>query len=115
MSNLLGTKVQSLDFLGVNSRYNMHQNITFYFNKLMFDIPYKLNYDKNMLDVSSNLVINAIYNNRLDTVAWEKYGQSKYWWIVSQFNAIPNPLNVAINSVIKLPNLESMIMNGILK
>ena len=40
---------------------------------------------------------------RLDQIAWRKYGSSSWWKLIAAFNNIDNPLSVAAGTTLRLP------------
>jgi hypothetical protein len=42
-------------------------------------------------------------NERLDQVAWAKYGSSSWWKLIAAFNNIDDPLNVQAGTILRLP------------
>lgn len=46
-----------------------------------------------------------IYGDTLDLVAFDYYGDSKYWWVLFYVNNLDNPFILETNSVLIIPDL----------
>ncbi len=46
--------------------------------------------------------------NRLDKIAYRKYGDEKYMWWIADINNIPNPLILLAGTLLTLPELSRM-------
>ena len=56
----------------------------------------------------SDYVVPEDKENRLDLIALENYGHSKYWWIIAYMNSIADPLDIPKGRILFLPNLEGI-------
>lgn len=79
----------------------------------MFDIPYKVSSPDAADD--KFVVVSSANENRLDLVSYSNYGTPRYWWVIANINNIINPFLVPIGTVLRLPALSSLIMNGVIE
>jgi hypothetical protein len=56
----------------------------------------------------SNYIVPEDKENRLDLIALESYGHSKFWWILAYMNNIPDPLDIPKGRILFIPNLEGI-------
>ena len=52
---------------------------------------WRLDFKKQMLPTSTFLINHLKYTNRPDSIAYEVYGNAKYWWIIAMYNDIKDP------------------------
>ena len=45
---------------------------------------------------------------RLDEIAWRRYGDCRFWRIIAGFNQIENPLDIPAGSLLRLPPLSAL-------
>lgn len=45
-------------------------------------------------------------SDTLGSLAYDYYGNSKYWWIIADINKIFNPFELTVNSNLIIPNLD---------
>lgn len=50
--------------------------------------------------------------NRLDIIAYKCYGFTIYWWIIAIANNIMNSINVELDTVLRIPPLSSLYIDG---
>ena len=59
-------------------------------------------------------VVERHYENRLDLISTLFYGESRWWWVIAQFNNILNPVDEIVEGrVLTIPNksrLQTMLL-----
>lgn len=50
--------------------------------------------------------------NRLDIIAYEKYGSPKYWWVIAIANDLEDSFDVPRGTVLRIPPLTSLYVDG---
>lgn len=50
--------------------------------------------------------------NRLDLIAYNKYGSARYWWIIAMANYIIDPFDVPIGTNLRIPPIISLYKSG---
>lgn len=46
------------------------------------------------------------YSDRLDTLAFQYYRNSKYWWIIADVNDVLNPFELTVGQTLIIPDLD---------
>lgn len=70
------------------------------------EIPYR--------EDDSYLKVTDVNENRLDKIAYEYYGSTKLWWVIAEASGILNPLDVPIDTILRIPTLSSLyLLQGI--
>lgn len=49
-----------------------------------------------------------IEGDTLESIAFNKYGDSKYWWIIYDVNDIDFPLQIPIGTVLLIPDINQI-------
>lgn len=57
---------------------------------------------------SANYIVTEDKENRLDLIALEVYGHSKFWWVIAYINNLPDPMNIPRGKILFIPNLEGI-------
>jgi hypothetical protein len=52
--------------------------------------------------------VTAAEENRIDIVAYKVYGAANLYWVLCYFNAISDPLNLPVGTVLFIPELTSL-------
>jgi|LakMenEpi03Aug12_release.lakeMendotaPanAssembly.Ray.scaffolds.fasta_scaffold585005_2 hypothetical protein len=57
------------------------------------DLPYdwRLNFNNVKIDSTTFIINQEKFVNRPDAIAYDVYGNAKYWWIIALFNEIQDP------------------------
>lgn len=53
-------------------------------------------------------------DDRLDTIAFKFYGNSKLWWVLADCNNIIDPFLLEVGSNIVIPNLDILKANNLI-
>lgn len=106
------TQHYTKELLSTESRYNMHTNVVKYDNKLMFDIPYRVENEEAADD--QYFVVTSEFVNRLDKVASKYYNNPKYWWVIANINNIGNPFDLPVGTLLRITSLNKLIMDGVI-
>ena len=49
-------------------------------------------------------------SKRIDLIAWKYYRDVKLWWIIADYNAIANPLEIPVGTTLRIPAYERVQM-----
>ena len=62
----------------------------------------------------TTITVSGIYNNRMDILANEYYGDSRLWWVIAEANPnfTYNPLDLPEGSTIKIPSITELYKVG---
>lgn len=61
--------------------------------------------------VNEVYVVPPRYEGRVDLIAHDRYGDSKYFWAIIAYNAPRNPLNwPKAGDTIKIPNISNILL-----
>ena len=50
--------------------------------------------------------------DRLDIIAYNKYGSPRYWWVIAMANYIIDPFDVPVGTYLRIPPLLSVYKSG---
>ena len=78
-----------------------------YLNPWFADIP--------VSDNDTYIEITASNKYRIDTLANEYYGDSKYWWIIANVNNLSDPFEIPVGTVLRIPPQSSILVGGVIK
>ena len=56
--------------------------------------------------------ITGRYVDRIDLVAHKFYNDSKLWWVIAEANNITDPLELPINTIIRVPAISTLYGAG---
>lgn len=57
-------------------------------------------------------LVTGPYVDRLDLISHKFYNESKLWWVIAEANQIINPLEVPINSLLRIPAKSTLFGAG---
>jgi nucleoid-associated protein YgaU len=73
----------------------------------------KITIPKNKTDTFH--VVTKADENRLDLISFNYYNTPLLWWVIAEASDITDPFNVPINTVLRIPNKQSLYgIGGIL-
>ena len=101
-----------LELLSADSRYLKNANIVEYNDLRMYDIPYLASIENDTND--EYVVITSRYKNRYDKLSFDKYSNSKYWWILCDINDINNPFQLEVNKIVRIPTVSKLFSEEVI-
>lgn len=102
----------ALELLNSDSRYLKSSNVVTYNGVRMYDIPYSVTTDNSPDD--EFLVITSKYVNRYDKISYDKYANSRFWWVLSDINNKDNPFELNQGTTLRIPSLNNLILNEVI-
>ncbi|MBX9838820.1 MAG: baseplate wedge protein 53 [Silvanigrellaceae bacterium] len=85
------------------------------FNRFLYMPPgtknkpfdWRLDWEKKKIPCTEFIIDSTRYVNRPDNVAFDNYGNAKYWWVIAMANDIRNPfIDFNLGRKIKIPDLD---------
>lgn len=94
------------------SKVSRYKHTTVYSDdtNLYFENPSYLDIPKHGDDNFFSVTIK--YANRLDLIAHKFYSDSKLWWVIAKANNITDPLEVPLNTILRIPAKATLFGTG---
>lgn len=80
---------------GFKSRTNIYLDLPTY-----VDIP--------VHEDDSYFIVFGKYIDRIDLIAHKFYNDSKMWWVIAEANSLEDPMDIPINTVLRIPAFATL-------
>ena len=50
-------------------------------------------------------------HDRIDLIAWHKYNDPTFWWVIADYNNLMFPLAIESGQKLRLPSYEHLVMD----
>lgn len=52
----------------------------------------------------------VVAGERIDTLAYRYFGRADLWWVIADCNAVFNPMELVVGSMLRIPSMETIHM-----